>query len=59
MGQEPWLTCLTNILYTDESRPTVESNKLVKDCLDCGRVSQRLFGYKEILLEPVTSSANA
>jgi L-ascorbate metabolism protein UlaG (beta-lactamase superfamily) len=59
MGQEPWLTYLTNILYTDESRPIVESNKLVKDCLDCGRVSERLFGCKEILLEPVTASAKA
>jgi len=59
MGQEPWLTYLTNIQYTDESRPIVESNKLVKDCLGCGRVSERLFGRKEILLEPVTASAKA
>jgi L-ascorbate metabolism protein UlaG (beta-lactamase superfamily) len=59
MGQEPWLTYLTNIQYTDESRPIVESNKLVKDCLGCGRVSERLFGCKEILLEPVTASAKA
>ena len=51
MGQEPWLTYLTNILYTDESRPIVESNSLVKDCLAQGRVSERLFGCKEILLE--------
>lgn len=59
MGQEPWLTYLTNIQYTDESRPMVESNKLVKDCLGCGRASERLFGRKEILLEPVTASAKA
>ena len=59
MGQEPWLTYLTNIQYTDESRPIVESNNLVKDCLGCGRVSERLFGCKEILLEPVTASAKA
>jgi len=59
MGQEPWLTYLTNIQYTDESPPIVESNKLVKDCLGCGRVSERLFGCKEILLEPVTASAKA
>ena len=38
----------TNIQYTDESRPIVESNKLVKECLACGRVSERLFGCKEI-----------
>jgi len=59
MGQEPWLTYLTNIQYTDESRPMVESNKLVKDCLGCGRVSERLFGCKEIFRESVTASAKA
>lgn len=59
MGQEPWLTYLTNIHYTDESRPIVESNNLVKDCLARGRVSERLFGCKEILLEPVTAFAKA
>jgi L-ascorbate metabolism protein UlaG (beta-lactamase superfamily) len=59
MGQEPWLTYLTNIQYTEESRPMVESNNLVRDCLARGRVSERLFGCKEILLEPVTASAKA
>jgi L-ascorbate metabolism protein UlaG (beta-lactamase superfamily) len=59
MGQEPWLTYLTNIHYTDESRPIVESNNLVKDCLALGRVSERLLGCKEILLEPVTTFAKA
>jgi L-ascorbate metabolism protein UlaG (beta-lactamase superfamily) len=59
MGQEPWLTYLTNIQYTDESRPIVESNKLVNECLSSSRVSERLFGCKEILLEPVTASAKA
>ena len=59
MGQEPWLTYLTNILYTEESRPIVESNNLVKDCLGRGRVSERLFGCKEIVLEPATACAKA
>ena len=59
MGQEPWLTYLTSIQYTDESRPIVESNKLVKDSLDLGRASERLFGCKEILLEPATACARA
>ena len=59
MGQEPWLTYLTNIHYTDESRPIIESNNLVKDCLGRGRVSERLFGCKEILLEAVTACAKA
>lgn len=57
MGQEPWLTYLTNIQYTEESRPIVESNNLVKDCLSRGKVSERLFGCKEILLEPATACA--
>ena len=59
MGQEPWLTYLTSIQYTDESRPIVESNKLVQECLGRGRTSERLFGCKEILLEPVAASAKA
>jgi hypothetical protein len=36
--------------YTAESRPIVESNKLVKSCLDRGINAERLFGEKEILL---------
>jgi L-ascorbate metabolism protein UlaG (beta-lactamase superfamily) len=51
MGQEPWLTYLTSIQYTQESRPIVESDKLVAECLRRGLVSERLFGQKEILLE--------
>ena len=51
MGQEPWLTYLTSIQYTDESRPIVESNKLVEACSGKGLVAERLFGQKEILLQ--------
>lgn len=50
MGQEPWLTFLTSIQYTDESRPIVDSNKLVADCRQKGIESERLFGYKELEL---------
>lgn len=50
MGQEPWLTYLTSIQYTDTSRPIVESNKLVQECRNRGLVAERLFGQKEILL---------
>ncbi|MEM8778037.1 MAG: MBL fold metallo-hydrolase, partial [Cyanobacteria bacterium P01_G01_bin.49] len=32
MGQEPWLTYITSLLYTDESHPVVESNRLVEYC---------------------------
>ncbi len=50
MGQEPWLTYLTSIQYTDQSRPIVDSNKLVEDCRNRGLESERLFGQKEIYL---------
>jgi L-ascorbate metabolism protein UlaG (beta-lactamase superfamily) len=52
MGQEPWLTYLTSIQYTEESRPIVESNKLVEHCRCQDMESDRLFGQKEILLPP-------
>jgi L-ascorbate metabolism protein UlaG (beta-lactamase superfamily) len=50
MGQEPWLTYLTSIQYTEQSRPIVDSNKLVTECRNAGLTSERLFGQKEILL---------
>jgi L-ascorbate metabolism protein UlaG (beta-lactamase superfamily) len=51
MGQEPWLTYLTSIQYTPESRPIIESDKLVEECTRRGLVSERLFGRKEIFLD--------
>jgi hypothetical protein len=48
MGQEPWLTYLTSIQYTDESRPIVESNMLVEQCRAREITSERLYGCKEI-----------
>ncbi|HYO64054.1 MAG TPA: MBL fold metallo-hydrolase [Pyrinomonadaceae bacterium] len=52
MGQEPWLTFLTSIQYTDESRPIVESNRLVEECRRLDVETERLFGQKEIVLPP-------
>ena len=52
MGQEPWLTFLTSIQYTEQSRPIVESNHVVADCRGNGIISERLFGHKEIVLQP-------
>ena len=57
MGQEPWLNYMMSIKYTDQSRPIVESNKLIKACQEQGIVAERLFGDKEILLEPRMASA--
>jgi L-ascorbate metabolism protein UlaG (beta-lactamase superfamily) len=51
MGQEPWLTFLTSIQYTDESRPIVESDKVVAECRSRGIISERLFGHKELFLQ--------
>jgi L-ascorbate metabolism protein UlaG (beta-lactamase superfamily) len=57
MGQEPWLNYMMSIKYTDQSRPIVESNKLIKACREQGIVAERLFGEKEILLETGVSSS--
>ena len=51
MGQEPWLTYLTSIQYTPQSRPIVESNKLIEACQARGITSERLFGHKDIFLD--------
>jgi L-ascorbate metabolism protein UlaG (beta-lactamase superfamily) len=50
MGQEPWLTFLTSIQYTDTSRPIVESDRLVETCRRDGIMAERLFRQKEITL---------
>jgi hypothetical protein len=50
MGQEPWLNHVMNLKYTAESRPIVESNKLLNCCHERGITAERLFGEKEILL---------
>lgn len=57
MGQEPWLTYLTSIQYTEQSCPIVESNSLVEDCRRQGIESERLFGHKEIILRAATATA--
>jgi L-ascorbate metabolism protein UlaG (beta-lactamase superfamily) len=50
MGQEPWLNYIMSVQYTDESRPIIESNRLIAQCHSLGKVAERLFGEKEILL---------
>ncbi len=52
MGQEPWLTFLTSIQYTEQSRPIVESNKLVEECRRRGLAAERLYLKKELVLSP-------
>ncbi|MFK7784946.1 MAG: MBL fold metallo-hydrolase [Crocinitomicaceae bacterium] len=48
MGLEPWLEFISSIKYTDESKPIVESNKLVETCESMGINAERLFGEKTI-----------
>jgi L-ascorbate metabolism protein UlaG (beta-lactamase superfamily) len=48
MGLEPWLQFISSIKYTDESRPIVESNMLVNECIKRGIDAERLFGEKTI-----------
>jgi L-ascorbate metabolism protein UlaG (beta-lactamase superfamily) len=49
MGQEPWCSFLTSIRYTEDSRPIIESNKLVAECSRRGLIAERLYGCKNIL----------
>lgn len=61
MGMEPWLEFISSIKYTDESKPIVESNKLLKTCAEKGIVGERLFGEKTIEyhnLAPVLSNSD-
>lgn len=51
MGQEPWLNYIMSIKYTEQSRPIVESNELLRECRNRGICAERLFGEKEILLD--------
>jgi L-ascorbate metabolism protein UlaG (beta-lactamase superfamily) len=51
MGQEPWLNYIMSIKYSDQSRPIVESNRLIEYCRQQGKVAERLFGEREILLK--------
>ena len=51
MGQEPWLTYITSIQYTPDSKPIIESDLLVEFCQQHNIVSERLYGKKEIFLK--------
>jgi hypothetical protein len=48
MGQEPWLSYIMSLKYTPESRPIVESNRLVEECRRQGLIAERLFGRKDV-----------
>ena len=48
MGQEPWLTFVSSIIYTEKSVPIVESDRLVDTCRQQGIQAKRLFGKEEM-----------
>jgi L-ascorbate metabolism protein UlaG (beta-lactamase superfamily) len=50
MGQEPWLNYVMNIRYTEQSKPIVDSDRVIRECRERGMTSERLFGEREILL---------
>lgn len=47
MGQEPWLSYVMALKYTEDSPQMIESNKLVEACKQKSIISERLFGRKE------------
>jgi L-ascorbate metabolism protein UlaG (beta-lactamase superfamily) len=59
MGQEPWLSYMMSLKYTERSRPIVESNRLIQECKKLGIHAERLFGEKEMSLEPPPSTARS
>lgn len=48
MGMEPWLEYISSIKYTDESRPIIESSKLIQDCKSSEINAERLYGEKTL-----------
>ena len=50
MGQEPWLSFLTSINYTEESPQIIESDKLINECNRRGLISERLLYHREMIM---------
>jgi L-ascorbate metabolism protein UlaG (beta-lactamase superfamily) len=48
MGQEPWLTYVMALQYTEQSNPIIASNRLINACREKGITAERLFGMKEM-----------
>ena len=50
MGLEPWLGYISSIAYEDDSRPIVESNRLLDLCSQRNLPAERLYLKKEFVL---------
>jgi L-ascorbate metabolism protein UlaG (beta-lactamase superfamily) len=59
MGMEPWLGYIMSLQYTEQSRPIIESNRLIRECMESGMTAERLFGEKEILIEGINQAETA
>lgn len=58
MGLEPWLEFISSIKYTNESKPIIESNRLVEECKAKGINAERLFGEKTIEYNEILEEIN-
>ncbi len=50
MGMEPWVQYILDLEYNEQSNSILQSNQLVKKCLSEGRIAERLFAEKELVL---------
>jgi L-ascorbate metabolism protein UlaG (beta-lactamase superfamily) len=50
MGQEPWLSHIMALQYTEQSKPIIESNQLIADCRDRGIPAERLYVARDYLV---------
>lgn len=48
MGQEPWLSYVMALQYTETSNPIVASNQLLAACQEKGIIAERLYGRQEM-----------
>ena len=48
LGLEPWLNHVIPVQWDQDSRPIVESERLVETCLGAGRSASRLYGRFEL-----------
>jgi L-ascorbate metabolism protein UlaG (beta-lactamase superfamily) len=53
MGQEPWLSYIMSLKYTEQSRQIIESNQLIEQCSEHGIYAERLLGQKETHVESI------
>jgi L-ascorbate metabolism protein UlaG (beta-lactamase superfamily) len=51
MAQEPWLNFISSIRYAETSNPILESNRLLETAHNRGIRAQRLFGWRERVLQ--------